>query len=98
MGSMRIFRHYIRIPLLLLGITEFLIFVGSIYAGAHLRFYYDPGEIHTSIGWLLPRALMFGCVMLASLTAMGLFQARLRERSSGANLIRRPSSGWRPLS
>ena len=83
MGSMRIFRHYIRIPLLILGIAEFLILVGSVYAGAHLRFYYDPSEIAESIGWLLPRALEFGCVMLSSLTAMGLFQARLRERTVG---------------
>ena len=83
MGSMRIFRHCIRIPLLILGMTDFLILLGSVYAGAHLRFYYDPGEIAASIGWLLPRALVFGCVMLSSLTAMGLFQARLRERTVG---------------
>lgn len=83
MGRVRIFRHYVSIPLFLLGITEYVLLVGSVYAGAYVRFYYDPAEINTSIGWLLPRAVVFGAVMLAALVAMGLFQARLRERGIG---------------
>ena len=83
MGSIRVFRHYISIPLFVLGIIEFVLLVASVYAGAHIRFYYDPAEINTSIGWLLPRSVAFAAILLASLVALGLFQSRLREGTLG---------------
>ncbi len=80
MTPIRIFQRYVHIPFLVLGILEFGIFSGSVYAGAYLRFLGDPEAIQWSIGPLLPRALSFAVVMMLSMIAMGLYEPRLRHQ------------------
>ncbi len=55
----RLFKYYLRVPFVLLGIVEFVIFSGSVYAGAHLRFLGASHLVPLHIGPLLPRALSF---------------------------------------
>jgi len=50
MATIRIFRHYVLLPFLLLGILEFAIFAFSVYAGAWLRFSGDHEAAFASIG------------------------------------------------
>ncbi|MDQ7015529.1 MAG: TIGR03013 family PEP-CTERM/XrtA system glycosyltransferase [Gammaproteobacteria bacterium] len=83
MSTIRVFKHYVRVPFLLLAGVEALIFMTSVYAAAHLRFLGDIGEIQQSIGPLFPRAVIFMAVMMVSMIAMGLYQARLREGLPG---------------
>ena len=83
MGSIRIFRHYVLLPFLLLGILEFLAFAGSVYVGAWLRFSGDHEAAIANIGWLLPRALLYASILSLSMISVGLYQARLREGLAG---------------
>ncbi|MBV1880916.1 MAG: TIGR03013 family PEP-CTERM/XrtA system glycosyltransferase [Pseudomonadales bacterium] len=85
MAHVRIFKHYVHLPYLLLGITEGMIFMLAIYIGAYLRFYSDLTELDL-LGALFPRAIFFSAVILVSMTAMGVYQARLREGISGVML------------
>lgn len=83
MASIRFFRHYIRLPFLLLALIEALIFLAAVYGGAHMRFFGDTAAVVSSIGSLMPRAMIFAPVMIMSMIAMGLYQARLRETFTG---------------
>lgn len=85
MAHVRIFKHYVHLPYLLLGLTEGIVFILAIYLGAFLRFYGDLTELE-SLGSILPRALFFSGVMLVGMTSMGVYQARLREGVSGVML------------
>lgn len=79
MATLRVFKHYVRISFLLLGLIDFIISLCSVYAGAYLRssgFIGEPFRQHSS---LVVQGLVFASVLIISLMALGLYQARLRE-------------------
>ncbi len=77
----RLFKHYIPKTLVLLGLTEFLIFILSVYLGHSFRF---PAENIDSAGEMIGvKALMFAVVMYSSMIAMGLYQRHLRDGRKG---------------
>ena len=45
MAHVRIFKHYVHIPYLLLGMTEGIVFMLSIYMGAYVRFFHNLEEL-----------------------------------------------------
>jgi sugar transferase (PEP-CTERM system associated) len=73
----RIFRQYIPIPFLLLGIVEFVLFLAAVHIGFELRFL-DGEEINLDVYPLWPRALVFALVMILASMSMGLYQRRFR--------------------
>jgi len=80
--SVRIFGHYVSLPLVLLMLVEAAIHVGAVYLAGTLRFL----DIHFVIysqngnyGWLLPRALLYSLVMLGVMTAFGLYGSALHK-------------------
>ena len=79
----RIFRHYVPMPLMLLGFGEALILLAAMYFGVSLRFVGDDADGQKMIGAIWPRALVFTGVMLTIMTAMGLYQRELRESDWG---------------
>ncbi|MFP4695372.1 MAG: TIGR03013 family XrtA/PEP-CTERM system glycosyltransferase [Thiohalospira sp.] len=91
-ATIRIFRHYLRMPFLVLGGAEFVAFLISFYAGVRLRFAEQPEVIDDFVGPLWPRAVTFALVLIVALVAVGLYQARLREGSSG--IILREVAGF----
>lgn len=86
MATIRIFKHYLHLPYVFLAAIESVILIFSVYAGAHLRFFYDPSLIFPSIGLLMPRAIVFAAIMLLSMASMGVYQSRLREGITGMML------------
>ena len=70
----RIFKHYINLPILLLGMLEFALLVLSTYAGVALRFGVEQ-MTHEHVA-LLPRAFVYAFTIWASLTAVGLYHVR----------------------
>ncbi|MHB1353358.1 MAG: TIGR03013 family XrtA/PEP-CTERM system glycosyltransferase [Thiobacillus sp.] len=68
----RFFRHYVPLNLLLLIALEALILGGAIYAGVSARFLEADG-VPEDLQPLLPKALTFAGVMLALMTASGLY-------------------------
>ncbi len=85
MAHVRIFKHYFHMPYLLLGLIEGVVFAVSVYVGAGIRFYANLSELD-EVGPLWTRAVIFSAVMLISMTAMGVYQARFQEGISGVML------------
>lgn len=84
----RLFKHYVPLPLFLMAVTEAAILFGSMYAGASLRFLWeDVGDIRL-IGPIFPRALVFTAVLLSILTAFGLHQRDVRVEGQWGYLVR----------
>ncbi len=82
----KLFNHYIQLPVLILALVETAILVGSVYAGAYLRFSGNIDAVMARIGPLFPRALVFTSVVVLAMVAMGLYHARLQPRISGVLL------------
>ncbi|MHB1950486.1 MAG: TIGR03013 family XrtA/PEP-CTERM system glycosyltransferase [Acidiferrobacteraceae bacterium] len=78
----RIFRHYIPKALLLLGLIEALIIVSAIYAGVSLRFIGHRSDV-VPLDPIFPKAAIFLVVMLAIMSALGLYQRQPREGEWG---------------
>jgi len=85
-GTIRLFRHYVRVPILVLMCVEALVFAVSVYVGAYIRFFPELQVIRTSLGPLPPRAAAYALVMVLSLAAVGLYHARYREGLLGVLL------------
>lgn len=69
----RLFRHYVPRPLLLLALVEAALLLGSIYLGKSLRVRaYDMAQ--PPLREVLPTALVFASVMITIMTAMGLYE------------------------
>ncbi len=75
--STQFFRHYIPTEFIVLGVLEFIALTLSFYVGLELRFFWANQEPH--LGPLLPKALVFGVVMLMSLVALGAYQRQSHQ-------------------
>ncbi|HDO33865.1 MAG TPA: sugar transferase, partial [Chromatiales bacterium] len=67
MGTVRLFRHYVPVPILVLMLVEAVVFAASVYVGAYARFFPNLGEVRASVGALPPRAAAYSLVMVLSL-------------------------------
>ncbi|HFD32093.1 MAG TPA: UDP-phosphate galactose phosphotransferase, partial [Gammaproteobacteria bacterium] len=79
MDSIRIFKHYVRIPFILLGISEFIVMFLSVSASAYLVLQQDKYQFSEYFDSSLVSALIYAFIMSLSMIAIGLYQARLRE-------------------
>jgi len=82
--SVRIFGHYVSLPLVLLMLAEAAIHVGAVGLAGTLRFLDIHSLTYSSHGdyvdgWLLPRALLYALVMLGVMTAFGLYGSALHK-------------------
>lgn len=82
MSTLRIFNHYVRVPFLVLGLIELTGVFTSVILASYLLIRYQFQQP----GFLLLISIKAGImtlVMLLSMIAAGLYQARLREGSLG---------------
>jgi len=86
LASVRIFRHYIRLPYLILLFVEAIVFVLAIYFGAEIRFSGDTAIIDEYVGNVIDKSIIYSIVMIACMGAMGLYKPHLREGLSGTFL------------
>jgi sugar transferase (PEP-CTERM system associated) len=80
--SVRIFGHYVSLPLLLLMLAEAALHTAAVYLAVALRFQGFSLQLYiegapTS---LLPRALLYAVVMMAIMTAFGLYGPALHKK------------------
>jgi len=75
----RIFRHYIPKSLFFQGAIEAVILLFSVYLGVSLRILVTDTGMGGADDMLLPKALLFVVVMIATMTAMGLYQRDMHE-------------------
>ena len=92
----RLFHQNIRLPFLLLGLTEITAFATSVYVGTNLRLYkeLEAGiNIVEELDPLLPRIFIFAAIMVISMMAMGLYTPdHVRLRTEG--LLLRIAAGY----
>ncbi len=69
----RIFRHYIPVSLLVIGLLEFALMIVSIYLALMLR-WADTSDIGATITTNLPQALTFAAVFSCVMLSVGLYQ------------------------
>ncbi len=86
MATIRLFNHHLHPSYYWLTLTDLVLFVLSFYAGAYLYFLAEPGMFHNYLDQMPTRATMFAGITVLSLSAMGLYQPRLREGTSGVLL------------
>ncbi|MBO8084795.1 MAG: TIGR03013 family PEP-CTERM/XrtA system glycosyltransferase [Marichromatium sp.] len=79
MRSVRIFRHYMRLPLLILAGVEGLMFVACFHASFHLRWWSIDAEVPASTSGVMAYSVVLAVVFVLSMGAMGLYEASLRE-------------------
>ncbi len=76
----RLFRHYVPTPLIVLAAVEAIVFVLSVYLGVELRYFSEgPADMGVALK-IVPRAIVFALVMMGTLTAFGMYT---RESQSG---------------
>lgn len=75
----RVFRQYIPIPFLVLGMAEFFLALSAVYSGTEIWAFIVDVEIIPAEGFpLLAKALAFASIVLVSQISMGLYQRRFR--------------------
>ncbi len=74
----RLFRHYVPVPLVLLAGAEAVVFFIAIYMGKYLRFSTAATGLPQGEG-VNGKAMVFTLVMLGIMTAMGLFERNFWE-------------------
>lgn len=75
LSMVRIFRHYVPAQLLLLALLDATILFASTYAGFEVRYHWHHFKP------ILPLALVFTAVMMACLTAFGLYMREIPKQS-----------------
>ncbi|MBK7114766.1 MAG: hypothetical protein IPH71_01785 [Proteobacteria bacterium] len=82
----RLFGHYMHLPVVTLALAEFVAFGLSIYAAVVLRLGADHENIVAENGAIWPRALIFGSSMSVCFLALGLYTTRQRAGAVGLGL------------
>jgi sugar transferase (PEP-CTERM system associated) len=83
MGKIRLFGFYFPLLFLVLAATELCVITAAAILATAIRFHGQGSPVHNVLGPLDYRAVVYGCVLLISMAAMGLYQTRLREGISG---------------
>ncbi len=81
MPYIRIARHYLHTPILLLSLAEGLLVVVAAFLGHYTRF----STIPPVLDYLLP-AVALAATLVAAMIAMGVYDARVREGMTGMSL------------
>ncbi len=74
MATYRIFRHYIPLPFILLGLAEAVVFMLSFHAAVFIRFLgEDAAAVTAYIGPLWSKSIVFSLVMMTCMVGLGLY-------------------------
>ena len=80
----RVFRQFIPIPFLLLGVFEYAISIISVYLGLGIWGFFEwGGNIPEQYTLVWPKALVFASVLFLALVSFGLYQRRFRFALEG---------------
>jgi sugar transferase (PEP-CTERM system associated) len=84
----RLFKHYVPLPLFLMAVTEAVVLFASMYIGTAVRFSWEDPSDFESLGPIFPRALIFTLVMLGIMTAFGLHQRDVKQEGEWGYPVR----------
>ncbi|MBL4584625.1 MAG: TIGR03013 family PEP-CTERM/XrtA system glycosyltransferase [Pseudomonadales bacterium] len=86
MSSIRIFKHHIHTPHIVLGAIETAICFFSVYFGSFIRFGETISIEEEDLFPLTIRAVSFSVILVISMTSLGVYQSHLREGLLGMTL------------
>ena len=86
MAHVRLFRHYIHLPFVILGLIDFLILVLSFGLAVFFRYFGDVSFFTANLSYVMPSALAFGAVNSLVMIALGVHQASIEDGLSGMML------------
>jgi sugar transferase (PEP-CTERM system associated) len=85
-AHVRLFRHYIHLPFVILGLIDFIVLVIAFAFTVFFRFFGDLQFFLDSFFFVLPSAVTFALINLIVTLALGVHQSRLEEGMSGMML------------
>nr|WP_284048191.1 TIGR03013 family XrtA/PEP-CTERM system glycosyltransferase [Marinobacter sp. ATCH36] len=80
------FRHYIHLPYLILGLIDFLVLAFAFALAVFFRYFGDLSFFFENLNFLLPSAAVFAAMNLLVMVALGVHQSRIEEGMSGMML------------
>ncbi len=86
MAHVRLFRHYIHLPYVILGLIDFLVLAFALTLAVFFRYFGDLAFFLDNVNFLLPSAIVFSAMNLLVMVALGVHQSRLEEGMSGMML------------
>lgn len=86
MAHVRIFRHYIHLPFVILGLLDLLALVVAFTIAVFFRYFGHLPLLEDAWSHVLPSALAFGLANLLVMLALGVHQAKLEEGLTGMML------------
>lgn len=86
MAHVRLFRHYIHFPFVVLGLIDLLVLICSFLLAAFFHYFGDAVFFAENMVFVLPSAMVFALVNLLVMIAIGVHQSRLEEGMSGMML------------
>ena len=82
----RLFGHYLHLPLVGLALAEALVFCAAMAAAIALRLGLDFAQVEADLGPLLPRIALYAAVCSVCFLALGLYTTRQRAGVMGVGL------------
>lgn len=86
MATVRVFNHHVHSSFYWLALVDAVIFVLAFYLGTYIYFLPEPGKFYQYVNQIPGRAALFAAVTVLCLGAMGLYEPRMREGTSGVLL------------
>ncbi|WP_323750771.1 TIGR03013 family XrtA/PEP-CTERM system glycosyltransferase [Marinobacter sp.] len=86
MAHVRLFKHYLHLPFVLLGLIDLVVLVFSCSLAVFFRFFGDADFFSAHLGFVFPSLIVFSAVNLLVMMALGVYQASIEEGMSGMML------------
>lgn len=94
MATVRVFNHHVHTSFSWLALADVALFTAAFFIGTYLHctLHVGPDSFSAYLGQVPMRAIVFALVVLACLSAMGLYEPRMREGLNG--VLIRTSGGF----
>lgn len=86
MAHVRLFRHYLHLPFLLLGLIDLLVLIFAFSFVVFFRYFGELSFFLAHWAYVFPSAIVFGVMSLLVMIAIGVHQSRLEDGMSGMML------------
>lgn len=86
MAHVRLFKHYIHLPYVILGLIDFLVLAFAFALSLFFRYFGDLSFFLDNLNVVLPSAFTFAALNLLVMVAIGVYPSRLEEGMSGMML------------
>ena len=86
MAHVRLFRHYIHLPYVILGLIDLLVLVCAFVLAVFFRYFGDLAFFQESLPFVLPSAIVFALFNLLVMISLGVHQSRIEDGMSGMML------------